>query len=512
MSQSTDQFRSCSIVIFGVTGDLTRRKLIPALYRLFCDRLLPVRLQIMGFARRDWSQDYFKQRMHEALVTSHVSLDHWEEFSCCLKYHRCHFDESYDGLREVIQKWETEGKQEHAGNRLFYLATPPSHFTTIIDRLGAHGLIYPYKQAKNTSSVEAWSRVVIEKPFGHSFASSKALQQHITQVLSEDQIFRIDHYLGKETVQNILALRFGNSIFESLWNHRYVESVHITVSEHIGIEGRGAFFEESGFLRDIVQNHMMQLLSLIAMEPPISLLPDAVRDEKVKALQALRLLPREEVNNFVVRGQYGPGSVHGKSVGSYRDEEGVHPDSCTETFVFIKTFIDSWRWSGVPFYLCGGKRLEERKTEINIVFKKVPGMNWFGDYANILRIRIQPDEGIALSMSCKEPGLPQWKTGSTRVMNMRPVEMNFRYEQAFSVSVREPYERLIFDSILGDTTLFARDDEVFASWAWIDSIIKGWKEGPKPSFPNYISGTWGPPLDSSWGFSGMVFPDTIGER
>ncbi len=476
----------CVVVIFGATGDLTSRKLFPALYNLARDGQLPSHFACVGFARREKTHEQFRGEMQKAVGEfSRVKpLDEnlWSSFNNQIYYHSSNFDDDkgYDDLRTFLEQLDKEHGTK--GNRVFYLSTQPRYFPLIIEHLGKRGLIYDTGKVK-----DKWSRVIIEKPFGHDYSSAIELQQFVLNHLAESQIYRIDHYLGKETVQNLLVFRFGNSIFESIWNNHYIDHVQITVGEEIGIGTRGAFFEEAGILRDIVQNHMMQLLSLTAMEPPSSLSADAIRDEKVKVLKALRPLDMERFSEQVVRGQYGPGYVDGEDAIGYRQENNVDPHSSIETFTALKLYIDNWRWSGVPFYLRAGKRLPKRATEIAITFKGVPGVlfsqNEKKTEHNVLVIRIQPDEGISLRMNCKVPGPSS---------PIQPVKMDFRYSSYFGLTPPEAYERLIYDCMLGDGTLFARGDEVLTSWKWITPVLDRWHESAPSDFPNYPSGTWGP--------------------
>lgn len=476
----------CAMVIFGATGDLTARKLFPALYNLTREGQLPSHFACVGFARRPKDHDQFRREMHEA-VGEHsrvkpVDENIWNSFLNQIYYHESNFDDDdgYEKLRKFLDEIDkTHGTQ---GNRVYYLSTQPKFFPKIIEKLREHGLVYDTNKEK-----KKWSHVIIEKPFGHDYDSAIELQRFVMNHLSETQIFRIDHYLGKETVQNLLVFRFANSIFESFWNNRYIDHVQITVGEEIGIGTRGAFFEGAGILRDIVQNHMMQLLTLVAMEPPSSLSAESIRDEKVKVLQALRPIDPDKFDELVVRGQYGSGFVDGDQVKAYREEDNVDPNSSVETFAALKLHIDNWRWAGVPFYLRAGKRLPKRATEIAIEFKEVPGILFSQggkkNENNVLVIRIQPDEGISLKINSKVPG-----TGSP----IQPVKMDFRYGSYFGLTPPEAYERLICDCMLGDSTLFARADEVLNSWKLITPILERWQEKPAKDFPNYASGTWGP--------------------
>ncbi len=476
----------CILVIFGATGDLTARKLLPAIYNLAREGQLPSQFAVVGFARREKTDQQFRDEMKEAINKfSRVKpLDEavWENFQQQIFYHQSEFpdDSGYDSLEKRLK--ELDAKLGTKGNRVFYLSTQPRFFTTISEKLHSHNLIYDEK-----TTTDKWSRIIIEKPFGHDLNSAHELQNELLRFLSEDQIFRIDHYLGKETVQNLMVFRFANSLFESLWNNRYIDHVQITVAEEIGIGRRGAFFEEAGLLRDIVQNHMMQLLSLVAMEPPVNLSANSIRDEKVKVLQAIRSFEESDFETSIIRGQYGPGFIGGEEVTGYRQEENVDPQSKVETFVALRLFIDNWRWHGVPFYLRSGKRLPKRVSEIAIQFKHPPGV-LFQEHGqqhepNVLAIRIQPDEGTALKINCKVPG---------PASPIQPVKMDFRYGSYFGMSPPEAYERLILDCMIGDTTLFAREDEVFNSWRLFTPLLNHWQNTEADNFPNYPSGTWGP--------------------
>lgn len=478
---------SCILVIFGATGDLTARKLVPALYNLARDGQLPSHFACVGFARREKTHDQFREEMLDAI--NHFSRSKpadeqlWKTFREQLFYLRSEFDhdEGYEELNRFLQKLDSQLGTK--GNRVFYLSVQPSFFTTIVEKLNHHGLIYP-------PNVEnKWSRIIIEKPFGQDIESAKQLQQDLIQHLHESQIYRIDHYLGKETVQNLLVFRFGNSIFESVWNNRHIDNVQITVAEEIGIGTRGRFWEEAGMLRDIVQNHMMQLLSLVAMEPPTNLKASSIHDEKVKVLESIRPLPENRLDEIAIRGQYGPGYINGELVKGYREEDNVNPNSIVETYVALQLYIDNWRWAEVPFYLRAGKRLPKRATEIAITFKKTPGYLFQATSSsidpNILVIRIQPDEGISLKINCKVPALNNV---------IQPVKMDFRYGTHFGSTPPEAYERLICDCMAGDNTLFARDDEVIESWKLLTPLLKHWESSPAYDFPNYPAGTWGPEI------------------
>ncbi len=476
-----------AVVIFGASGDLTSRKLIPALYRLTRSRLLAPGTAIIGVARRPLTDEVFRSGAREAVRQAFPAGEAAEaairdEFARSVSYVPGGFEspETYATLRARLEAIDRE--RGTGGNRLYYMATPPDSFGVIIGQLGAAGLVSP-------SSGAPWTRIIVEKPFGRDLASACRLNETIATAFGEDQVFRIDHYLGKETVQNILVLRLGNGIFEPLWNNRYIDHVQITVGETLGVEARAGYFEKSGVIRDMVQNHMMQLLTLTAMEPPAAFEANAVRNEKVKVLQSVHVPWPDEVVRDVVRGQYGPGFVGGVKEPGYREEAGVAPASMTETYVAMKLRIDNWRWAGVPFYLRSGKRLAKRVTEIAIAFKPAPHSIFrqaglAAREPNILALRIQPDEGISLSFGAKMPG-PE--------IRIDPVRMDFLYSTSFGGDPPEAYERLLLDAILGDSTLFARRDEVEGAWSIVDAIVGGWESGPVPEFPNYEAGTWNPP-------------------
>lgn len=483
--RATRNIDPCVLVIFGATGDLTARKLAPAIYNLGKDGLLPANFACIGFARREKTNEAFRAELKTAINSysrvKPIDETFWKNFQEQIFYHRSEFDtdEGYESLAATLK--QIDSRYATRGNRVFYLSVQPKYFPIIIEKLAKHGLIY------NPHTNAPWSRVIIEKPFGHDSASAAILQADISKYLDESQIYRIDHYLGKETVQNLLVFRFANAIFESLWNYRHIEQVQITVAEDIGIGTRGHFFEEEGLLRDIVQNHMMQLLSLVAMEPPVSLNADAIRDEKVKVLQSVRPLTTSDFEHTVVRGQYGPGFINGEKVIGYREEKDVNPKSNIETYLAMRLFIDNWRWADVPFYLRGGKRLPKRGTEIAIIFKDAPGV-LFKEQGrkndrNVLAMRIQPDEGIAMKINCKVPG---------PTSPIQPVKMDFRYGSYFGQSPPEAYERLLLDCIIGDNTLFARVDEVEQSWKILTPLLSYWAKHTPKDFPNYPSGTWGP--------------------
>jgi glucose-6-phosphate 1-dehydrogenase len=477
----------CTMVIFGASGDLTKRKLVPALYSLARDRLLPSAFNVVGVARREVSHEDFRKQMRESCDKfarrRPVEDSLWSTFSEGLYYVQGTFEDpvTYERLKKFLE--DLDERRGTQGNRVYYLSVPPGEYPTIINLLGHSDLI-------NNDKKGPFTRVIIEKPFGRDLESARALNHTVHQVLREDQTYRIDHYLGKETVQNILAFRFANALWEPLWNGKYVDHVQLTVAEAIGVEGRGGYYETAGVLRDMVQNHMFQFLCMMALEPPVAFEADAVRDEKLKVLRSLRPLPEDaaELAKYVIRGQYGEGAVAGESRMPYRKETGVAANSNIETYVAIKLFIDNWRWAGVPFYLRAAKAMPKRVTEIAIHFKKVPhailpNAGRLAEEANVLAIRIQPDEGISLKFFSKVPG---------PTMDVIPVSMEFRYGTSFGAEPPEAYERLILDCMLGDGTLFTRGDEVEASWLWIDRIEKAWAASSPPEFPNYASGTWGP--------------------
>src|SRR6201982_1679300 len=468
----------CSVVIFGATGDLTHRKLIPALYNLAADGDLPPGLSVVGFARRDKNDEVFRQELYEAARKySRQPIDDalWKNFASSIFYHRSEFsdEEGYRRLGERLA--EIDRERGTRGNRIYYLSAGPDQFEPILSHLTATGL--------NRTADGAWARIIVEKPFGIDLQTAQHLNSEVNHGFKEQDTFRIDHYLGKETAQNIMVLRFANALFEHLWNHRYIDHVQITASEKLGVENRAGYYEGAGALRDMVQNHLLQLLCLIAMEPPTDLSADSIRDEKVKVLRSLRRVQNDEVVRSVVRGQYAAGSISGKSVVGYRQEKKVKPEPMTEAYVALRVLIDQWRWGHVPFYVRVGKRLPKGGTEIGIHFKNAPGVLFNRDKSgvrdgsqNVLVIRIQPDEGGSLRMQSKIPG------ASVRV---QPVKMDFNYGTSFGKASPEAYERLLLDAMAGDATLFARRDEVEEAWALIDSIENAWaakKDAPSLFF------------------------------
>jgi glucose-6-phosphate 1-dehydrogenase len=473
----------CAVVIFGASGDLAKRKLIPALYRLVQERLLPAEFAIVGMGRTPMSDDEFRGKMkasvQEFSESEGVDEEVWRSFAAGLRYlpSNINVPEDYARLRELLG--EVDRERGTGGNRLFYLSTAPEFYAEAVEQLDAAGL---------TKQDKGWARVIIEKPFGTSLDSARDLNRSILQHLDESQVYRIDHYLGKETVQNLLVFRFANGIFEPMWNRQYVDHVQITNAETVGVEGRGGYYEKSGVVRDMIQNHVFQVLSIVAMEPPASLSSEAVRDEKIKAMHSARAFTPERVRAECVRGQYGVGSIGGKPVPGYREEHGVAPDSATETYAMVTMWFDNWRWSGVPFYIRSGKRLAKRVTEIAIQFKAAPhqlfGSAMDETSPNQLVIRIQPDEGITMRVAAKVPG---------QVTRIRDVNMDFRYGASFGVQLAEAYERLILDCILGDSTLYARRDMTERGWELVMPILDEWAAHKADAdFPNYEAGSWGP--------------------
>jgi glucose-6-phosphate 1-dehydrogenase len=473
----------CSIVIFGASGDLTARKLIPAFYHLCKDKQLPSAFRVIGFARRDKTDESWRNELREELNqfsrTQPVDEAVWKEFAKNLFYCRGDLTDAaaYKKLEELLTSFGSGPLRE---NLLLYLATQPSQFGEVIEQIHRAGLLH--------KDGAGWQRIVVEKPFGHDLASAQMLNRELTRYAHEQQVCRIDHYLGKETVQNILMFRFSNSIFERLWNRESVEHVQITVSEKIGVGDRGGYYEEAGALRDMVQNHMLQVLSLVTMEPPVSLAAESVRDEKVKLLKSIRALTPEDVARQVVRGQYFAGIVNGEARPGYRQEPKVQPNSNVETYVALKLLIDNWRWSGVPFYLRTGKNLPMSASEVRIQFRPTPNVLFAAQCGqhldtNAIALRLQPNEGIYLRFNGKVPGMS---------LGVRPVRMHFSYDSEFGAYTPEAYERLLLEAIAGDATLFIRRDEVETAWQIVDSIRTGWEGKPLTNREFYAAGTWGP--------------------
>lgn len=474
----------CTVIIFGASGDLAKRKLIPALYRLVQERLLPAEFAIVGLGRTAMTHDEFRDKMKASVLefseAKHVDDEIWQSFAQGMRFLPSNIDkpECYEVLSKMLD--EVDHERGTQGNRLFYLSVAPEFYAEAVRQLGEAGL---------TKQDKGWVRVIIEKPFGTSLESARELNKQILQHLEESQIYRIDHYLGKETVQNLLVFRFANGIYEPLWNRQYIDHVQITNAETVGVEGRGGYYEKSGVVRDMLQNHVFQVLSNVVMEPPASLASEDVRNEKIKAMHSARAFTPERIRTECVRGQYGAGGIGGKPVPGYREEGGVAPDSTTETYAMVTMMFDNWRWSGVPFYIRSGKRLAKRVTEIAIQFKTAPHQ-LFGAAAmeqvapNQLVIRIQPDEGITMRVAAKVPG---------QVTRIRDVNMDFRYGASFGVQLAEAYERLILDCILGDSTLYARKDMTERGWEIVMPILDYWAANKsEATFPNYEAGSWGP--------------------
>ncbi|HZL34347.1 MAG TPA: glucose-6-phosphate dehydrogenase [Tepidisphaeraceae bacterium] len=472
----------CTLVIFGASGDLAKRKLIPAVYEMAREKLLPQQFVLVGFSRSPMTDAQYQAECREAVQkfarTQPVDAQIWKRIEQNICYIQGDYGSEADHtkLHETLLKLDKE--KQTAGNRLFYLSTPPNTFEPIINCLGKQ------QQARATGG---WERIIIEKPFGRDLASARMLNGLLHNYFPEEQVFRIDHFLGKETVQNLMVMRFGNAIFEPLWNYKYIDHVQITVSETLGVGMRGGYYAQSGATRDMVQNHMFQLMALVAMEPPAALDAVSIRDEKVKVFKSIRPIRADHVEQFTVRGQYGPGEAAGQKTGGYRKEKDVPADSKTETFSALKLYIDNWRWSGMPFYLRTGKFLPEKLSEIVVRFRSPP-LTLFQKqcespvYPNDLIIRVQPEEGISWRLNAKVPG------GS---LSIKSVALDFLYKTTFNVEPPEAYERLIYDAMVGDQTLFIRGDEAEAAWAVIDPIEQGWAKSKKePEI--YVPGTWGP--------------------
>ncbi len=457
----------CTMVIFGASGDLTKRKLFPALYSLAYRQLLPEKFGVLGVARTEGTDQEFRERMKAAVQEfgrDDFREDVWDELADGMHY-------VYDDDKLAAALRDLGERRGTTGNRIYYLAVPPAAFEGIVAWVGKH------------KARKGWTRVIVEKPFGHDLESAQDLNALLHKHFDESQIFRIDHYLGKETVQNMLALRFANGIFEPIWNRQFIDHIQITVAETLGIEGRAEYYERAGAIRDIFQNHLLQLIALTAMEPPIDLAADSVRNEKVKVLKSIHTPGPKHV----VRGQYGRGYIEGQEVPGYREEAGVDPSSMTETFIAAKLFVDNWRWADTPIYIRAGKRMARRETTIAIEFKRAPHPPFVeaaadGLRPNVLLIHIQPDEGVSLEIGAKVPG---------QGLQIRTVHMDFLYGGAFRTDLPEAYERLLLDCMRGDASLFTREDEVVEQWQIVDAIVAYWRRD-RPSFPNYAAGTWGP--------------------
>ncbi|MGI8825005.1 MAG: glucose-6-phosphate dehydrogenase [Chloroflexota bacterium] len=479
--QTPDPF---ALVIFGATGDLAHRKLIPSLFNLFQSKLLPGKMEIVGFGRSERSDEEFREGLRQAIQDAGTRVQErvWDEFARHIIYLRGNYDDpkSFEALGETLDRLDREAGTEN--HHLFYLATPPNVYADVVAQLGKAELEKPRQEG-------GWSRLVVEKPFGRDLETAQRLDHCVHEAFDEAQVYRIDHYLGKETVQNIFALRFVNGIFEPLWNRNFVDHVQITAAEAIGVEGRGGYYEGAGALRDMLQSHLLQLLTLTAMEPPSSFTAGKVRDEKVKVLESLRFPSPADPTRCVVRGRYGRGMADGRAVPGYLDEKGVSLDSTTETFVAAKLMVDNWRWAGVPFYLRTGKRLAKRVSEIAIQFRRAPHIVIAGGAEqrprkNVLVLRIQPDEGLAMRIEVKVPGPG---------MRVRPVDMSFLYKEAFdNAGAADSYQRLLLDAMRGDSTLFARTDEVEAAWSLLTPILQRWSQEDLADLATYPSGGWGP--------------------
>ena len=470
----------CTVAIFGANGDLTKRKLLPALYRLAYERRLSPGFAVVGISRTPMSDDQFREKMSgpvaQFLEDSPFDKEVWSGFARSLFYMPGDIADRQSFFNLAARLKEIDAERHTGGNVLFYLSTQPSQYAEAAKGIGEAGM----------ANGQGWRRIVIEKPFGHDLASARELSEKLHQVFRESEVYRIDHYLGKETVQNILAFRFGNGIFEPLWNRRYVNSVQITAAESIGVEGRGAYYQEAGALRDMIQNHLLQILATTAMEPSATFQPDAVRDERAKLLRTIRIMKPSEVLENSVAGQYGPARIGGADVAGFRQEPGVDAQSPTDTYAAATFYVDNWRWAGVPFYIRTGKRLPKRVTEIAIQFNSAPHAV-FGEHGdettpNLLILRIQPEEGISLRFLSKRPGAG---------MKLRPVSMDFNYGSSFGERSPTAYETLLLDAMTGDATLYTRQDMVEASWAVVEPILNVWHE-QKFDFPNYAAGSWGP--------------------
>jgi glucose-6-phosphate 1-dehydrogenase len=497
VGQQAGQAEQCTMVIFGATGDLTKRKLFPALYQLAAEHLLAPGFAVLAVGRETAENDQtYRDRLRAALGESeeiaHVDEEVWQSLAQRTFYvgGDASDEAAYGEIKKRLAEIEASRPEEER-NRFFYLAVPPSVFEPIVRHLSSSGLV----PRTDDDKARPWARVVVEKPFGHSVETACLLNALVLSLFAECQVYRIDHFLGKETVQNVLVLRFANSIFEPLWNRRWVSHVQITAAEAIGVEGRGRYYEEAGVVRDMFQNHLMQLLALTAMEPPSSMTADAVRDEKVKVLKSVRWLTPETIPTSAVRAQYGPGVVNGSLVAGYRDEPDVAPDSQSPTYAAIRFHIDNWRWQGVPFYLRSGKRLAKRYSEIAVQFQSPPHLMFGGDgmhrelQPNTLVMRVQPNEGVSLNFEVKVPGTA---VALTQQLEVVPMDMDFSYSEAFGETAPPAYETLLLDVMIGEMTLFTRSDEVEAAWKIIDPLLTYWEEHSPDPMPTYSTGSWGP--------------------
>ncbi len=485
----------CTLVVFGALGDLSTRKLIPSLFHLYRGDHLPPNMLFVGVDRSDYSLEAFRDKIRHGQTRGlglHASMlpksKDWDQFTSRMFYFKGDVtsETSMAELRAELEKLESQNGLRK--RRVFYLALPPSIFGKGLKTLESASLI-----GASTRNEGEWARVIVEKPFGRDLDSALKLNHTTQEILTETETYRIDHYLGKETVQNVLFFRFSNTMYEPLWNHKYIDHVQITAAEPLGLEGRAGYYEESGCMRDMIQNHIMQVMTLVAMEPPVSFSAEAIRDEKVKVLESIRPTAPADANRETVRGQYGPGKIGRNEVLGYRQEEGANPNSLTETYCALRVFIDNWRWAGTPFYLRSGKRLAKPDTEIVIYFKRVPHVMFKGlptpPAPNCLVLQVQPNDGIALQFEAKVPGSEN---------RIKTVNMHFRYPEAFVAENPSAYERLLQDCMLGDQTLFIRSDEVEAAWRFVTPIHQGWSEGPPPNFPNYKAGSWGPAEADEW--------------
>jgi glucose-6-phosphate 1-dehydrogenase len=490
LAQPLKRGDACTVVIFGAAGDLARRKLFPALFHLQCDGLLHGDFALVGVARRAMTDDAFRQLVYEAArdaddpsPAGQIDEQAWARFAPRLSYLRGDFTagDTYAALGERLGA--IESGRRHSDGRLFYLAIPPDVYTPAITHLSKSG-IAPRLQPGS----RPWVRVVIEKPFGRDRDSAQALNRTVQKMFGEHQVYRIDHYLGKETVQNLMVFRFANSIFEPVWNRHHIHHVQITAAETVGVEQRAGYYEDTGVVRDMFQNHLLQLLSLTAMEPPVAFQADAVRDEKVKVLRAIRRFSAAEMHDYSVRGQYGPGAIEGAPVVGYRQEPRVDPGSRTPTWAALRLLVDNWRWQGVPFFLRSGKRMERRVSEIAVQFREPPHLMFPLDNGktitpNVIAIRVQPQEGISLAFDIKVPGVG---------VRMTAARMDFSYAEAFGPAAHSAYETLLLDCMVGDATLFTRGDAVEAAWEVVDPVIEAWSGNDPEHFPNYAAGSWGP--------------------